>query len=254
MQFFVGFLSGREHPHHVLNAPFGRRSDRSGKAVEHDGELLGDMRTRGVPVSRFAYGPLGKAGCHTLRPSHHKFAATARSKRSVQHNGYLQSRMSSSIRKPCSLQTAGCPMNENTDFVGLRRSTDGAVTRPGGVPGATVRPTKLLEILAPGVVAMVNRVAIEQEQLDAAVKASGQRDTTALREWLTQRLIAREVLRQHAENEGYGHRLPTWACYRERFAAGSVRAGKPAWLPVARRCPAPMARCGPYQAWSLVTQ
>jgi len=57
--------------------------------------------------------------------------------------------------------------------------------------------------LPPGTLAIVNGVVIPQARLDDAMRASRQADTPQLRQFLKQELIAREVLRQSAEKQGY---------------------------------------------------
>ncbi|MGE8508945.1 foldase protein PrsA [Paraburkholderia terricola] len=55
------------------------------------------------------------------------------------------------------------------------------------------------------VIATVNRVPIQRAQLDEAVRSSGQPDTPAQRQTLTEGLIARELIRQAAEKEKLGN-------------------------------------------------
>ena len=57
--------------------------------------------------------------------------------------------------------------------------------------------------LPAGVVAKVNDVAITQEQLDQAVRASGAADTPQLRANLKNQLVARELFRQVALKAHY---------------------------------------------------
>lgn len=62
--------------------------------------------------------------------------------------------------------------------------------------------------LPAGAVAVVNGVAVQQGQLDAAVRVvtakTGQPDTPQLRQILKSDLIGREVFRQNADKAGYG--------------------------------------------------
>lgn len=60
--------------------------------------------------------------------------------------------------------------------------------------------------LPPGTLAVVNGVPIAQTQLDDALRVARQADTPQMRQFFTQELIVREVLRQSAEKDGYDRR------------------------------------------------
>lgn len=60
--------------------------------------------------------------------------------------------------------------------------------------------------LPPGTLAVVNGVPIAQTQLDDALRVARQPDTPQMRQFFTQELIVREVLRQSAEKDGYDRR------------------------------------------------
>jgi parvulin-like peptidyl-prolyl isomerase len=60
--------------------------------------------------------------------------------------------------------------------------------------------------LPPGTLAIVNGVPISQSQLDDVLRVSRQPDTPQMRQFFTQELIVREVLRQSAEKHGYDQR------------------------------------------------
>jgi len=79
----------------------------------------------------------------------------------------------------------------------LQAALAGPLAAQDGAPG------KDAAALPPGTLAIVNGVAIQQARLDEALRASHQPDTPGNRETLKQDLIAREVLRQHAERQGY---------------------------------------------------
>jgi hypothetical protein len=57
----------------------------------------------------------------------------------------------------------------------------------------------------PGVVALVNGVAISQAQVQTTLKAAGMADTTLTQQTIKQGLIARELIRQAAEAEQLGN-------------------------------------------------
>lgn len=78
--------------------------------------------------------------------------------------------------------------------------------------------------LPAGVVARVNDVAIQQAQLDAAVRASSQPDTPNLRTMLKNELIARELFRQAAEKQHYDTHADVQAALAQAKAVAMTQA------------------------------
>jgi len=70
-------------------------------------------------------------------------------------------------------------------------------------PTSKAAASAALAALPAGVVAKVNDVAITQDQLDFAVRASGTPDTPQLRTSLKNQLVARELFRQVAQKAHY---------------------------------------------------
>ncbi|MDR6499026.1 hypothetical protein J2785_002171 [Burkholderia ambifaria] len=76
----------------------------------------------------------------------------------------------------------------------------------GGMATAHAAGQSAETALPPGVEAVVNNVLIPRADIDAAVRASGQPDTPALRAQVKQSLIVRQLVEQAADKADYGSR------------------------------------------------
>jgi parvulin-like peptidyl-prolyl isomerase len=78
--------------------------------------------------------------------------------------------------------------------------------------------------LPSGVIARVNNVSIQQSDLDAAIRATGQPDTPALRASLKNQLIARELFRQAAQKQHYETHADVQAIVEQAKTAAMMQA------------------------------
>jgi parvulin-like peptidyl-prolyl isomerase len=99
-----------------------------------------------------------------------------------------------------------------------------AAKKPAQEPSAAQAPLSASAALPSGVVARVNGISIQQSDLDAAVRASGQPDTPALRASLKNQLIARELFRQAAQKQHYDARADVEAIVEQAKTAAMMQA------------------------------
>jgi parvulin-like peptidyl-prolyl isomerase len=97
-----------------------------------------------------------------------------------------------------------------------------AAQQPKASPAAA--PMAASAPLPAGVIAEVNHVAISQDQLDQAVRASGAPDTPQLRQALKNQLIARELFRQVALQAHYDTHADVQAAVAQAQATAMMQA------------------------------
>ncbi len=91
-------------------------------------------------------------------------------------------------------------------------------------PAVAQAPIAASGALPTGVIARVNGVSIQQSDLDAAVRTTGQPDTPTLRATLKNQLIARELFRQAAQKQHYETHADVQAIVEQAKTAAMMQA------------------------------